>query len=572
MLSLVSVNTPLVALTVAIDLRDASVFGHSRRVAGHAVQIGEKLGFPRERLPILHYGGLLHDIGKLVTDDRALRKRGPLDMVERTKVMEHSLRGSLLLERAGVFPEVVPVVKYHHEWYGGGGYPEGLRGEGIPLEAAIVGVADALEAMTNDRPYRMALPVVEAMDRLRLGKGLQFHPEATDVLLGLLEEGLITVRAIEDPSLEILARGREEEAWNPLSPTMSRELAVMYRISLEGGSILDLEAFLQRTLEILRGNLGPGFYAVYLRDEESGYLVRRAALGVPESLATPEILIEENGIPGWAARYGKPVVAGNVARHPLYHHRGYEQARSEAATPLVAKGVVIGVLDIISEVANAFGEDESMLMVAVAGQLAAAVSAALFHARIAQVAIRDGLTGLYNHSYFFQRLEEEIARTQRKRGNLGLVIFDVNGLKALNDHYGHLAGDAALKGFAQAVGSDVRMGDIFARYGGDEFALLMPDTVLQEALEVVTRLTEGLEGKTFQVESGEEVVGEAKEFPLLQVAWGVANYPDDGTGSAELVAVADARMYRNKIMRKTGEGRKLAGDDRITERPRPVGQ
>ncbi len=561
----------LVALATAIDLRDASAFGHSGRVAEYAVRVGEKLGLSRDRLRILHYGGLLHDVGKLVTDDRALRKRGPLDMVERAKVMEHSLRGVLLLGRAGVFPEVLPVVKYHHEWYGGGGYPEGLRGEAIPLEAAIVGVADALEAMTNDRPYRVALPVAEAMERLRLGKGLQFHPEATGVLLGLLEEGAILLPVAGNPPLEILSREREEEAWNPLSPTMSRELAVMYRISLEAGSILDLEPFLQRTLEILRGNLGPAFYAVYLRDEETGYLVRRAALGVPSNMAEGEVLTEEQGIPGWAVRYGKPVVAGDVARHPLYRHRGYDQARSEAAVPLVAKGEAIGVLNIISEITNAFGEEETMLMVAVAGQLAGAVTTALVHARIAQVAIRDGLTGIYNHSYFYQRMEEEISRTQRRRGNLSLVIFDVNGLKSLNDNYGHLAGDAALKAFARAVSSDVRLGDVFARYGGDEFALLMPDTVLQEGLEVVTRLTEGLEGKTFRVESGPETGGEAKEFPLLQVAWGVASYPEDGMGSAEMVAAADLRMYRNKIMRKTGEGRKLAGDDRLAEKPLPLG-
>ncbi|MBM4433822.1 MAG: GGDEF domain-containing protein [Chloroflexi bacterium] len=151
----------------------------------------------------------------------------------------------------------------------------------------------------------------------------------------------------------------------------------------------------------------------------------------------------------------------------------------------------------------------------------------------------DGLRGIHNHRYFWDRLEEEIPRAERRGGNVSVAHFDIDGLKAVNDRHGHLAGDAVLPTLGQLIGGHVRHEDVPARYGGDEFAIFMPDTPHDEAEKAVGRLMELIERARVQLDGGDSI-------PMPARSWGVATHPADGRTVKGLVDRADSRAYAHK--------------------------
>ncbi len=185
-----SYDATLVALTRALDLRDRETEGHSERVANLAVEIGKVLGLSERQLQNLWRGGLLHDIGKIGVPDLILQKPGALTPEEWTIMKQHPVWGARILEKVDFLADAIPVVRHHHEAWDGSGYPDGLRGEEIPLLARIFMVADAYDAITNDRPYRSKRSSEEALEIIRGEKGRQFDPkvvEAFEVLFSRLK-------------------------------------------------------------------------------------------------------------------------------------------------------------------------------------------------------------------------------------------------------------------------------------------------------------------------------------------------------------------------------------------------
>ena len=178
----------LSTLSRAIEARDPYTRGHSARVTALAESIALRLGWSEERLALLHVGGPLHDIGKLAISDEVLSKPGRLDEDELAQIREHPKLGARLLLRVAPFRQALPYVLYHHERWDGAGYPSGRSGEEIPLEARVLAVADAFDAMTSDRPYRHALSRDEALAEVERCSGTQFDPEIVRVFLELFAE------------------------------------------------------------------------------------------------------------------------------------------------------------------------------------------------------------------------------------------------------------------------------------------------------------------------------------------------------------------------------------------------
>jgi putative nucleotidyltransferase with HDIG domain len=176
----------ITSLAEAVDARDPYTAGHSRRVRVFAAAIGRVLGLGPEVLDRLEVAALLHDIGKIGVRDGVLLKAGPLTAAERAEVQEHALVSARILASAGMEPEIVDAVRHVHERYDGKGYPAGLRGEEIPLLSRILAVADAFEAMTSDRAYRIALPWEVAACELEREQGRQFDPRVVTAFCGLL--------------------------------------------------------------------------------------------------------------------------------------------------------------------------------------------------------------------------------------------------------------------------------------------------------------------------------------------------------------------------------------------------
>jgi putative nucleotidyltransferase with HDIG domain len=182
-------------LTGAIEARDPYTRGHSSRVTALAEVVARRLGWSEEKLASLRIGGPLHDIGKLGVSDEVLRKEGRLDDGELAQIREHPKIGARMLLRMAALREAIPYVLYHHERWDGHGYPSGKAGEEIPIEARVLAVADAFDAMTSDRPYRRALSRTEALAEVERCAGTQFDPEIARLFLELFAEAQLPAAA-----------------------------------------------------------------------------------------------------------------------------------------------------------------------------------------------------------------------------------------------------------------------------------------------------------------------------------------------------------------------------------------
>ncbi len=170
-------RTTLKALTAALETRDHETHGHSERVVSFSLRLGREMGLDSERLRSLEFGSLLHDIGKIGVPDAILKKPAALSQDEWVRMREHPLHGQKILRGIEFLDGAARVVAQHHERWDGSGYPQGLRGEEIDLNARIFAVADAFDAMTSDRVYRRGRPYEEALGELEQYAGRQFDPE-----------------------------------------------------------------------------------------------------------------------------------------------------------------------------------------------------------------------------------------------------------------------------------------------------------------------------------------------------------------------------------------------------------
>ncbi|PYV41997.1 MAG: hypothetical protein DMG06_15410, partial [Acidobacteria bacterium] len=172
----------------ALDARDPYTAGHSTRVSVYSTSIAQAMGLPPEQVRIIDIGARLHDIGKIGIPDAVLQKPGRLTEEEMRLIRLHPQIGKRILEKVGRFRDYLPIVEFHHEDYGGGGYPLGLKGKEIPFNARIVHVADVYDAIRSDRSYRKAMPVERVVELLESGSGKQFDPNVIEVFLFLLHE------------------------------------------------------------------------------------------------------------------------------------------------------------------------------------------------------------------------------------------------------------------------------------------------------------------------------------------------------------------------------------------------
>jgi diguanylate cyclase (GGDEF)-like protein/putative nucleotidyltransferase with HDIG domain len=185
------------ALVATIDSQHLNTRDHSQNVAAYAAAIGERMGLSRERIVLLRRAALFHDIGKVAVRRDVLNKPSRLTDEEFEEIKVHTVVGGAMLHHSG-FEIEADWVRHHHERLDAGGYPDGLSGADIPIEARIIHVADSFEAMTSDRPYHQGRPVGEAVDELRRCSGTQFEPRVVEALAELLDEDALPVLALRD--------------------------------------------------------------------------------------------------------------------------------------------------------------------------------------------------------------------------------------------------------------------------------------------------------------------------------------------------------------------------------------
>jgi putative nucleotidyltransferase with HDIG domain len=189
-----SYDDTLEALGSALDLKDAETEGHCQRVTAFTISIAKAMPVPNHYLPVLARAAFLHDIGKMAIPDGILRKPGPLTDDEKKIMRTHCEVGYNMLTRIPFLRDAAEIVLAHQEFFDGTGYPRGLKGDQIPLGARIFTIADSLDAMISDRPYRRALPMPHAREEIRRCSGTQFDPKVVEVFSTIPEEHWLDLR------------------------------------------------------------------------------------------------------------------------------------------------------------------------------------------------------------------------------------------------------------------------------------------------------------------------------------------------------------------------------------------
>lgn len=202
------INT-VAALTSALDANDPFTHGHSYRVSRYALRIGRAMGLSARDLEILEYGALLHDVGKIAIQHDILMKKDRLTEQEFMTLKQHPTVGADIVENLRFLQEAAVLVRYHHEQPNGRGYPEGLKGDEIPIGARVILVVDAFDAMTSDRPYRKGLSLEKVVEQFEKYRGEQFDLEIANLMLDLIVRGQFPLIVENDPTTAIYESLRE---------------------------------------------------------------------------------------------------------------------------------------------------------------------------------------------------------------------------------------------------------------------------------------------------------------------------------------------------------------------------
>ncbi len=544
------------ALALAIDAKDHATHEHLHRVRTYAIEIAKELKLDQSELDALRAAALLHDVGKLAVPDHIISKPGRLTPEEFEKMKIHPIVGSEILEKVAFPYPVAPIVRSHHEKWDGSGYPDGLKGEEIPIGARILGTVDCLDALASDRQYRKALPLDQAMNEVAAQAGIAFDPQVVEILqrryvelekLALESLGGEEARSAvsykvnrgERPAagFEHSANRRPSERDFLSSIASARQEAhTLFELSQDLGNSLSLDETLSVVSARLRKLIPYDAIVVFVR--KGDVLEAEFSSGDNFRLLSSLKIPLGQGLCGWVAENSKPIINGNPMVEPGYasDRRRTTELRSALAVPLVGLTGPVGVLALYQSEVDAFTNDHLRILQVITSKVALSIENAIKFRLVENSSTSDFLTELPNARALFMHLDKEVARCQREDSTLVVMVCDMDGFKQINDRFGHMEGDKTLKLFANLMRETCREYDYVARMGGDEFVIVapaIPPEAVREKAEILSSLAQ---------QAGREICGS----DLLSLSVGAAFYPRDGTDVEQLLAEADRRMYAVK--------------------------
>jgi diguanylate cyclase (GGDEF)-like protein len=360
----------------------------------------------------------------------------------------------------------------------------------------------------------------------------------------------------DPPAKEVLAHlavARRAEADG--RPAMAQQLrkttqrlAILTDIVKTANSILEPRKVIELIMAKIQQLIPSEAWSMLMVDEEKQELTFELALGEKGRDVSSFRVKMGEGIAGWVAQTGKATIVNDTSRDPRFARRFDSQTqfqtRSILCAPLISRGRTIGVVQVINRRGGKFTQADLEVLLTLVEPCAIAIENAILFQRTEQLTITDDLTKLFNSRYLNLYISREIKRCKRHGIPLSVIFLDLDGFKGVNDAYGHLAGSRTLTEVGGILVEAVRESDILARYGGDEFVVVLPETPPSGALVIAERIRKAIESHSFLKDQGLEA--------RISASFGIASYPDHALTPEGLIQKADQAMYRVKERDKNG--------------------
>jgi len=514
------------ALALAIEAKAGCTPEHIRSIQQYAALLAEGAGLSDRDVQGVRTAALLHDIGNMAVPEHILSKPDKLTPEEFERVKIHPRVGADILSNVSFGAPVGELVLCHHERWDGLGYPAGLRGEEIPIGARILAIADCYSTLQADRPYRPARTQAEAIAVLREYAGTAFDPKLADMLIAHIE-------ASSEATVPVVA----ESGWTQDEPLALQDIAgahreeqTLYEIAQALGSSLGVAEAMALIQDKVNRLVPFTTCALFLGDDEQGYVCRYAHGPGTEALFkwTPK---------SWSdIALRLPSMADGRGAHG-------EDLVALLPCPLMFERRLIGGLVIYHTVAGCFTDEHRRVLGRVSEQAAAVIYNSTRFEQTEHESHTDPLTALPNRRSLDRQFEAGLARAERSKSSVSVVVLDLDRLKEINDTYGHEAGDRALRAVGSTLRTTVRQHDLCARFAGDEFIVVLWDCSPEHEARRVLELQTAVGAAPFEPRPGVRV--------SLSISAGAARFPHDGASFDELMAAADERMYHDKAGRRS---------------------
>jgi len=539
------------SLALAIDAKDQYTHQHILRVQRYAVAIAKEMGLSGSDLEAVNTGALLHDIGKLGVPEYVLLKPGRLTPDEFDKIKKHPEIGAAILDPVEFPWPVLPVVRHHHEKVDGTGYPDGLKGEEIPLSARIMAVADVYDALTSSRSYRRAWPHEKAVATIVKDVGSHFDGVVVEAFLKVIDgvvremaeagEGPLMIAPLNRP-----IETKTEQAASQISRT-SAELWAIHEVCQSLSSSIGTTD----TIHILSHKLAtifPGVGCALLLVDGDKVLRVKAAIGLNEHFLSGAYTNSERSLSCRVVASGVTyrgeydpddlMLSGNELDH-------WKELRSCLIVPLIHEGKPLGAINLYDSEAGAFGTYDVQIVELIAERVAQPICNGLLFDRNHSSDPRDPLTGLPGVVSVNEHVEALCAAyLEGREAEFALIIIDLACFRSINEGFGHQRGDEVLCAIAALLQNLVGPTGFVARFGGDEFILVLQATSRRQAEVFALGISKAIEA--YDPGLTRHGVGEISISPSI----GIAACPPDGSDVAGLIAAADAEVRHAKTDRK----------------------